>query len=143
MIRKNLIYIVVIAAGLVAAVSAGMERNRQVEQSQTATSTVIVATSTVPTATSTTGTTVSPVTPATSTKPVTQARCYVGGCSGQICSDQPDMVSTCEYREAYGCYKSTGAKCERQSTGQCGWTQTTELAQCIQKADAAGAPRVY
>ncbi len=56
-------------------------------------------------------------------------QCYVGGCSGQICSDQPNMASTCEYREEYGCYKK--AVCERQKTGQCGWTPSTELNICL------------
>src|SRR3989344_7366167 len=46
--------------------------------------------------------------------------CYVGGCSSQICSEDKDAVSTCEYKEEYACYKA--AKCERQTSGQCGWT---------------------
>ncbi len=56
-------------------------------------------------------------------------KCYIGGCSSQICSDKPDQVSTCEYREQYACYKT--AVCERQSTGLCGWTQTEELRICL------------
>lgn len=55
--------------------------------------------------------------------------CYVGGCSSQICSDQKDVVSTCEYKEAYACYKT--ATCARQANGQCGWTQTAELTACL------------
>ncbi len=55
--------------------------------------------------------------------------CYVGGCSGQICSDKKDMVSMCEYSETYACYKT--ATCERQSDGQCGWTKTQELTACL------------
>jgi hypothetical protein len=55
--------------------------------------------------------------------------CYIGGCSSQICSDQPDAVSTCEFREEYACYRT--AKCERQTNGQCGWTQTTALTMCL------------
>lgn len=58
-----------------------------------------------------------------------QAKCYVGGCSGNVCSDQPDAVSTCEYRAEYACYKT--ATCERQTTGQCGWTQTAALTMCL------------
>jgi hypothetical protein len=58
--------------------------------------------------------------------------CYRGGCSGQLCSDQPDQVSTCEYREVYGCYAD--AVCERQANGQCGWTETETLRQCIASA---------
>ena len=63
---------------------------------------------------------------------VAPAKCYVGGCSGQICSDNPDAVSTCEYREAYTCYKQ--ATCERQASGQCGWTETPALSACLQSA---------
>lgn len=56
-------------------------------------------------------------------------KCYIGGCSSQLCSDQPDLVSTCEYRAKYACYKTT--TCKRQSDGQCGWTKTPELAACL------------
>ncbi len=69
----------------------------------------------------------------TFTEDTTAARekggCYIGGCSQQLCSDQPDAVSTCEYREEYSCYQT--ATCERQSSGQCGWTQSTALNTCL------------
>jgi membrane-bound inhibitor of C-type lysozyme len=58
--------------------------------------------------------------------------CYVGGCSGHICSDDPDVVSTCEWHESYACYDT--ATCERQVSGECGWTETAELTQCLQNA---------
>lgn len=60
------------------------------------------------------------------------AKCYVGGCSGQICSDKEGLVSTCEYAEAYACFKT--AKCERQTNGQCGWTETSTLRMCLDTA---------
>lgn len=63
--------------------------------------------------------------------PVATGKCYVGGCSGQICSDRPDAMSTCEYTEAYACYKA--AACERQPSGQCGWTETASLRACLTK----------
>ncbi len=63
-------------------------------------------------------------------KATTQGRCYVGGCSSQICSDQEGMASTCEYREEYACYQT--ATCERQASGQCGWTETPALKACLQ-----------
>jgi hypothetical protein len=44
----------------------------------------------------------------------------------------PGMASTCEYTERYACYKT--AKCEVQTSGECGWTQTSELTQCINNA---------
>lgn len=64
-------------------------------------------------------------------------KCYVGGCSSQICTDEPNMASTCIYRAEFACYKT--AKCERQSTGQCGWTPSTALTMCIQNAQSAPA----
>jgi hypothetical protein len=64
--------------------------------------------------------------------PSTQGKCYVGGCSMQLCTDTPDMASTCEYREAYACYK--GATCERQASGACGWTETAALRACLLNA---------
>jgi hypothetical protein len=57
------------------------------------------------------------------------ASCFVGGCSSQVCSDKKDVISTCEYSPQYACYKT--AKCERQSTGECGWTPTADLNACL------------
>lgn len=71
-----------------------------------------------------------PVTPTPTTPaPVAAKPCFVGGCSSQVCSDQEGMVSTCEYRPEYSCYQ--GATCERQASGQCGWTQTPALKACL------------
>lgn len=58
-------------------------------------------------------------------------KCFVGGCSSQICSDREGMASTCEYREEYACYKT--ATCKRQTNGNCGWTETSELKACLLK----------
>ncbi|MFN0247855.1 MAG: DUF6748 domain-containing protein [Kofleriaceae bacterium] len=55
--------------------------------------------------------------------------CFVGGCSGQVCSDDPGAISTCEFRPEYACYQQ--ATCERQTSGQCGWTQTPALEACL------------
>ena len=55
--------------------------------------------------------------------------CFVGGCSNQICSDQEGLISTCEFKEEYACYKT--ATCERQTSGKCGWTQTSGLQACL------------
>jgi len=72
-------------------------------------------------------------------KPVLGA-CYVGGCSSQVCSDSPDVMTTCEWREEYACYRT--AKCERQESGQCGWTQTEELLACVGTARGGGDLRI-
>lgn len=69
-----------------------------------------------------------PAVPAPAPEPA-QGQCYVGGCSSQLCSDRQDMVSTCEFRAEYACYRT--ATCERQTNGTCGWTQTAELKACV------------
>ncbi|MDP3974312.1 MAG: hypothetical protein Q8P92_05775 [Candidatus Daviesbacteria bacterium] len=59
--------------------------------------------------------------------------CFVAGCSNQLCVDEEekDIVTTCEFREEYECYKD--ALCERQKDGGCGWTQTKDLLECIEQ----------
>jgi hypothetical protein len=58
-----------------------------------------------------------------------QKECVAGGCSGTICSDEEGVVSTCEWRAEYACYKD--AECKRQDDGACGWTQTEALTACL------------
>ncbi len=62
-------------------------------------------------------------------KPIASKQCFVGGCSNHVCSDQKDVVTTCEWREEYACYQK--ATCEVQVSGDCGWTETRELNQCL------------
>jgi len=69
-----------------------------------------------------------------STKP-----CMITGCSSQVCSDQ-EVVTTCEYRNEYACYKK--ARCERQSNGECGWTKTKELTSCVDSAKRKTGPQI-
>ncbi len=64
----------------------------------------------------------------------TAKKCFVTGCSGTLClennSFNQDIVTTCEYKEEYACYKN--ARCEVQSNGNCGWTLDKELSNCVQ-----------
>lgn len=60
--------------------------------------------------------------------PVSTVPCRVSGCSGEICSEG-SLVSICIYKPEYACYRT--AKCERQNTGVCGWTETPELLACV------------
>ena len=55
--------------------------------------------------------------------------CFIGGCSSQLCTDEEGAVSTCEWTDAYACYRD--ATCERQVDGACGWTQTPALKECL------------
>ena len=75
--------------------------------------------------------------------PEPQAACVSGGCSGQLCVEEGGEggISTCEWQDAYACYKS--ATCERQADGACGWTETEELTACLADppaTDGAEAP---
>ena len=54
--------------------------------------------------------------------------CIKTGCSSQVCSDK-EVITTCEFRPEYACYQK--AVCERQSNGNCGFTQTRELTECL------------
>lgn len=59
--------------------------------------------------------------------------CAPAGCSNQLCVDADkaaETVTTCEFRDSYACYRT--ARCERQTTGACGWTQTDTLTACLQ-----------
>jgi len=62
--------------------------------------------------------------------------CFVGGCSGEVCSEDPDAVSTCIYRPEYQCYQN--ATCERQTNDTCGWTQTDTLKKCLMNPETEG-----
>lgn len=63
-------------------------------------------------------------------KPSPDKPCIKTGCSGQVCSDE-EVVTTCEFRPEYECYQK--ARCERQSNGQCGFTETPELRRCLRR----------
>jgi hypothetical protein len=56
------------------------------------------------------------------------AKCVVSGCSSEICSDS-EVMSTCQFRPEYACYAK--ARCERLSSGVCGWNKTPEYKACI------------
>lgn len=64
--------------------------------------------------------------------PISANRCAVAGCSQQLCvsaEEASTIVTTCEFRNEYICYAE--ASCEPQADGQCGWTQTPVLQQCL------------
>lgn len=71
---------------------------------------------------------VSPGTLPTSSPSVLGSGCVVTGCSGEVCAEE-EVITTCEYRPQYVCYKT--AICERQASGECGWTETPELTACL------------
>ncbi len=62
--------------------------------------------------------------------PPPAAACVRTGCSGTVCAETgKDVFTTCDMRPEYECYAT--AKCERQASGACGWTQTAALSSCL------------
>ncbi len=71
-------------------------------------------------------------------KPYVGAGCAIGGCSQQICGEAgevEDVATTCEWKEEYACYAAS--RCEKQASGQCGWTETENFNQCLANAAAS------
>ncbi len=54
--------------------------------------------------------------------------CMKTGCSGQICANH-DVFSICDWKPEYACYAS--AICEAQPSGECGFTPTADLLECL------------
>ena len=65
-----------------------------------------------------------------SSGPVARKPCIKTGCSSQVCSDK-EVITTCEWRREYECYRS--ARCERQASGECGFTPSRELTACLRQ----------
>ncbi len=64
------------------------------------------------------------------------ANCVPAGCSGQLCLEESTaatIVTDCEWKEEYACYKD--ANCAQQPDGNCGWDQTPELLNCLDSPD--------
>jgi hypothetical protein len=63
----------------------------------------------------------------------TEIGCKKAGCSNSLCveADKENIITTCEWKEEYGCYQK--AKCERQKDGTCGFTKDEEFNNCIDK----------
>ena len=61
-------------------------------------------------------------------KQASTKQCRATGCSGQLCAEE-EAITTCEFLPEYTCYKQ--ATCERQKNGECGWTETKALTECL------------
>lgn len=60
--------------------------------------------------------------------------CAVGGCSGQVCTTSAraqNLITTCEYRAEYDCYKLTSCGCVE---GKCSWKENSEFRNCFDNA---------
>lgn len=59
--------------------------------------------------------------------------CVTGGCSGTICQhkDSEPIMTTCEFKPEYTCYKQIGCKC---ISNGCVWDKTAEFDDCVEEA---------
>jgi len=85
---------------------------------------------------------VTPIAPPSDSGTTTSGGCIVGGCSQELCTDASDgpAISPCIYQAEFACYK--GATCERQASGQCGWTPTVELTSCLASSTGSDSMQV-
>jgi hypothetical protein len=67
----------------------------------------------------------------TSSGAIEVGSCHIGGCSSELCSDKEDAVSTCSFQPEFACYQSEEAVCEPQRDGECGWSQSRQLTECL------------
>ena len=58
-----------------------------------------------------------------------EKKCYIGGCSREICSDQADIASTCELLPGMECLKK-GTSC-KPINNECTWVLSQNAAQCF------------
>lgn len=65
--------------------------------------------------------------------PFTERGCVVTGCSKEVCASE-EIVTACVFKPEYLCYRK--ARCERQTTGECGWTGDQKLTICLETAPA-------
>ncbi len=60
--------------------------------------------------------------------------CSTGGCSGQLCGQKDKikgLITTCEWKEIYGCYKLTGCGCV---DGNCQWKINDAFSDCLRES---------
>jgi len=68
----------------------------------------------------------------------TDSDCATAGCSGQLCvpaESAADILTTCEYREEYGCLEFTACGCQ---SGICEWVQNTVYLSCLNDIESNG-----
>ncbi len=59
--------------------------------------------------------------------------CFVGGCSGELCTDNPEAISTCEYISGMECLRK-GMSCELVEN-ECEWVMSREAARCFREVE--------
>ena len=55
--------------------------------------------------------------------------CFIGGCSGELCTDNPEVISTCELLPGMECFGEE-MNCQLVE-GECSWVLSQEAARCL------------
>jgi len=76
------------------------------------------------------------VRPESPISPTPKPSCKRSGCGFQLCisATEEPVVSTCEWKAEYACYRE--ATCELQPDGGCGFTNTEALTTCLDNAQS-------
>ena len=76
--------------------------------------------------------------PPTEAECKTDNDCVTGGCSGTLCQskDAEPLMTTCEWREEYACYKQTSCSCINE---KCQWKETQEFKTCLESKSSLSA----
>ncbi len=59
--------------------------------------------------------------------------CFSGGCSGELCTDDPEAISTCEYISGMECLRE-GMSCELVEN-ECTWVLSESAARCFSEIE--------
>ncbi len=65
----------------------------------------------------------------TTDKGLTDKECFIGGCSRELCTDDPEAISTCEFLPGMECL--TEEMSCRLVAGECRWVLSEEAANCF------------
>ena len=60
--------------------------------------------------------------------------CKRAGCSGELCvaANSDQVMTVCEWQPHFACYDD--AECTLQEDGRCGWTDTEQLRNCLERS---------
>lgn len=67
--------------------------------------------------------------------------CFVGGCSGELCTNDPEAASTCELLAGMECIGIGGMSCGA-AEGECRWVLDQESAECFMAVETEHGPEV-
>ncbi len=61
---------------------------------------------------------------------LSDTECFIGGCSGELCTSDPEAMSTCEELPGAICLQKEGVSCELVA-GKCQWVLSAQSAECF------------